>query len=59
MNATEEPTKTPEIWTLTFRPLPSPIPPELRIKALLKRALRQHGLRCVYIGEPKVDSDEK
>jgi hypothetical protein len=54
MNATEKPTKTPEIWTLTFRALPSPVPVELRVRALLKRALRQHQLRCVSLGRPPV-----
>jgi hypothetical protein len=36
-----------EIWRLDFRAEGDGPPVELRIRALLKRALRSHGLRCV------------
>jgi len=39
--------KPAEVWTLTFKPEGDGPPAELRIRALLKRALRSHGLRCV------------
>jgi hypothetical protein len=35
------------IWHLSFKPEGDGPPAELRIRALLKRAKRSHGLRCV------------
>jgi hypothetical protein len=40
-----------ERWTLTFEPVPDPQAPPapIRIRHLLKRALRSFGLRCVNV----------
>lgn len=35
------------IWHLSFRPEGDGPPPEIRIRCLLKRAKRSHGLQCV------------
>jgi|GEM_PF-4241514 len=44
-----------DIWTLTFRPTGDGPPTEIRIRRLLKHALRALGLRCVRVAgdEPK------
>jgi len=34
-------------WTLTFRSTPNSVPEEIRMRRLLKAALRQFGFRCV------------
>jgi hypothetical protein len=39
--------KPPQVWTLSFRTEGDGPPPALRVRALLKRALRSFGLRCV------------
>jgi hypothetical protein len=46
-------------WVLEFVPLPSEIPAEVRVRALLKRALRDWKLKCVRItgGEAEAESD--
>ena len=36
-----------EVWTLSFRAVGDGPPVALRIRALLKRAIRSHGLRCI------------
>ena len=52
-----KPAKTdPERWVLTFRPLADAIPSELRIRRLLKFALRSLKLRCVRLGQPPASS---
>lgn len=38
-----------ERFILTLAPAPSEIPPHVRVKALLKLALRTFALRCVSI----------
>jgi hypothetical protein len=43
-------------WVLTFRPLADAIPSELRIRRLLKFALRSLKLRCVRLGQPPASS---
>jgi hypothetical protein len=43
----QEEATLPEVWTLSFRAEGDGPPAELRVRALLKRALRSHGLRCV------------
>jgi hypothetical protein len=35
---------------LTFEPLPDPTPVAVRVRGLLKRALRSFRLKCVAIG---------
>jgi hypothetical protein len=35
-----------EVWTLSFKPEGDGPPAAIRVRALLKRALRSHGLRC-------------
>jgi hypothetical protein len=49
---------TPEIWTLTFRPESDPNgnPPEIRIRRLLKIALRSMALRCIDIRHGNPDA---
>jgi hypothetical protein len=39
------------IYVIHLRPLPSDVPEALRIRRLLKTALRVHRLRCVDIRE--------
>jgi sugar phosphate isomerase/epimerase len=41
--------KAPESYTLTLRPQPGnwQTPPEQRLRAALKRLLRNYGLRCI------------
>jgi len=36
-----------ELWTLTFRVLPDAVPAAIRVRRLLKTALRRDRLRCV------------
>ncbi len=39
-------------FAIIFTPTPgSDVPPEIRLRRLLKSALRQHGLRCLDIRE--------
>ena len=49
------PRTPPPEWLIVLRPEPGPVPPEHRIRQLLKRALRDHGLRCVSVGDPTPD----
>jgi hypothetical protein len=45
-------------FTLTLRPLPGwPLPPWQRLRAGLKRLLRNHGLRCITC-RPSAPPDE-
>lgn len=44
---------SPDVWVLTFKPTGDGPPTEIRIRRLLKHALRSVGLRCVRLGEPK------
>lgn len=48
-------------YRLTFRPVgPSPVPPALRLKRLLKLALRSLGLRCERLEVlPRDDADSE
>jgi hypothetical protein len=41
------PSPAAERWTLTFRPTGAGPPTEIRIRKLLKLALRCLGLRCI------------
>jgi len=47
-------TALPDVWTLTFEPCESKdfndVPVQLRVRHLLKFALRSVGLRCVDLG---------
>ena len=43
-------------YRLTLRPLPSSIAPAIRLRALLKYALRACRLRCVHVEELPADS---
>jgi hypothetical protein len=40
----------PDHWTLVFEALPDPAPVAVRVRGLLKRALRSYRLKCVAIG---------
>jgi hypothetical protein len=42
---------SPNYVRLTFKPLPSDAPVEIRLKRLLKAALRWFGFRCVRVEE--------
>ena len=39
----------PTAYVVTLRPEPSDVPGEIRLRRLLKAALRVYGLRCVAI----------
>jgi hypothetical protein len=43
----------PETWTLSFTPLADDVPAEVRVRHLLKFALRAQRLKCV-----KIDANE-
>ena len=45
-----------DIWLLAFRAEGDGPDTALRVKAMLKAALRHHGLRCVTMGE--IDREE-
>jgi hypothetical protein len=47
------PSPTPDTWTLTFAPLADEVPIEVRVRQLLKYALRAQRLRCT-----RIDGDE-
>src|SRR5262245_5257347 len=36
-------------YRVTLEPLPSTVPPHVRLKLLLKQALRQHALKCTKL----------
>lgn len=44
----------PELWTLTFRPLPRDVPVPSRVRKLLKRAA-ELGLVCVGVRDATSD----
>jgi hypothetical protein len=51
----------PDLWILTFRAAPGHAAPMgVRVKRLLKMALRAFGLRCVRVSgsEPPVDHQQ-
>ena len=56
----------PDLGVLSFQPLPSDSPPAVRVRMLLKTALRRFGLKCVrldsdqvrYIAKPKEGREE-
>ncbi len=49
----------PTTYTLVFRPLPSDVPAILRVRRLLKHALRSLDLRCVSASDvPQVRENE-
>jgi hypothetical protein len=35
------------VYILTLRALPSDVPPEIRLRQLLKIALRRFGMKCI------------
>ena len=41
------PNRLPDDWTLTFRATGQGPPVEIRVRRLLKAALRAYGLRCI------------
>lgn len=43
---------TDEQWILTLEALPRPTPAAIRVRRLLKYALRQLGFKCVRLDEP-------
>jgi hypothetical protein len=44
-----------ERWLIELVALPDPCPAAVRVRAMLKRALRSHGLRCVLVRDPRPD----
>jgi hypothetical protein len=42
-----------EVYSLVLRAEAHDVPAIIRLRALLKRALRDYGLRCVRVGESK------
>ena len=42
-----------ELWTFTIRVSPGNTPGAIRVRRLLKYALRSLGLRCVRLAEPE------
>lgn len=48
--------QTPEIWTLQFRAEGNGPPVAVRVRRLLKAALRQYGLRLVGYGDVPAES---
>jgi hypothetical protein len=42
----------PDDWVIVFRALKSDTPATIRIRHLLKRALRTFGLKCLSIDRP-------
>lgn len=53
--------KNPETYTIVVRPEGNGVPGIVRVRGLLKAALRQHGLRCVLIssGDKGQDTQEQ
>jgi hypothetical protein len=50
----------PEVWTLSFKNAAGfAAPIEVRVRRLLKAALRSYGLRCTRIWPPPVDPDRQ
>jgi hypothetical protein len=47
-----DPVMPDELWYITLKPLPDDVPVAVRIRALLKTALRRDRLRCVSLKEP-------
>jgi len=47
-----------ESITLKLRALPHAVPPEVRLRNLLKMALRQHGMRCVDVAVDKPQEEK-
>lgn len=45
------------LWRLTFRVLPHELPEGVRVRWLLKYALRALGLRCVRVDEPAKEGE--
>jgi hypothetical protein len=46
-------------FAIIFTPTPgNDVPPEIRLRRLLKSALRQHGLRCIDIRELPADAPD-
>lgn len=43
----------PEVWVIALVPLASEVPDAVRVKQLLKTALRRFGLRCVTVRYPR------
>lgn len=48
----------PDEWIFVFQALPSETPAPIRIRHLLKRALRDWGLKCVRM-LPELPPDEE
>lgn len=56
---TDPPDLAGDVWILEFKTLPSDIPAAIRVRALLKRALRDWKLKCVAVrgGDGEVHDD--
>lgn len=46
-----------ERWTFTFEPLPDEVPVAVRMRLLLKTALRRLRLKCVGISGERTGTD--
>lgn len=44
-----------DIWSLQLRPIDDKVPAEIRMRGLLKAALRSHGLKCLQITRQPAD----
>jgi len=42
----------PDLWLILIRPMPSNLPAAVRVRQLLKRALRDWGLKCIEVRTP-------
>jgi hypothetical protein len=49
---------SPEQWTLTFTPLADAVPAEVRVRQLLKYALRAQRLKCINVNTGNVNTGE-
>ena len=47
----------PDLIVLVLKPLPDDVPVAVRVRALLKTALRRDRLRCVSLAQPPAATD--
>jgi len=48
-----------DCWLIELVALPDPCPAAMRIRTLLKRALRSHGLRCSAVTSPPAPKESQ
>jgi hypothetical protein len=44
-----DPASDSELWVVVLRPMPSEVSSGRRVAAVLKHALRSHGLKCIEV----------